>query len=184
MENKLLVLAYMGTGKTELEKHYDNVIDLDFQDYKYIYDEAVRHLPLEQRKGQPSLRTENPNYPNNFITDALKELETGKVVVSPFIEHVFKAIDSDKFKRNATNTRVILVFPTSDNFEEYVDRFRKRGNSEEFILRRRREFPSLVNLFNNAPSDKYEKITIKPGQFLSEVLIEYGINLKGVKFEK
>lgn len=178
MKDKLLVLAYMGTGKTELEHRYSNVVDLDFQDYKYIYDESVRHLPLEQRKGQPLLRTENPNYPNNFITDALKELETGKVVVSPFIEHVFKAIDSDKFKRNATNTRVILVFPTSDNFEEYVDRFRKRGNSEEFILRRRKEFVSLVDLFKNAKDDEYEKITIKPGQFLSEALIEYGVDLK------
>lgn len=178
MKNKLLVLAYMGTGKTELEIRYDNVIDLDFQDYKYIYDESIRHLPLEQRKGQNSLRTENPNYPNNFIKDALKELEAGKIVVSPFIEHVYKAIDSDNFKRNSTNTRIILVFPTEDDFEEYVERFKKRGNSEEFILRRKREFPSLVNLFNNAPSDEYEKVTIKPGQFLSEALIEYGINLR------
>ena len=46
MKSKLLVLAYMGTGKTELEKHYDNVIDLDFQDYKYIYDESIQHLQL------------------------------------------------------------------------------------------------------------------------------------------
>ena len=37
---KLLIMAYMGTGKTELENKYDNVIDFDFQDYKYIYDES------------------------------------------------------------------------------------------------------------------------------------------------
>lgn len=42
----------MGTGETELENRYDNVIDFDFQDYKYIYDESIRHLPLEQRKGR------------------------------------------------------------------------------------------------------------------------------------
>lgn len=178
MKNKLLVLAYMGTGKTELENRYDNVIDLDFQDYKYIYDESIRHLPLEKRKGQNSLRTENPDYPNNFIKDALKELETGKIIVSPFIEHVYKAIDSDIFKRNAKDTRIILVFPTEDNFEEYIERFKKRGNGEEFILRRRREFPSLVDLFNNASNDEYEKVIIKQGQFLSDVLIEYGIKLK------
>ena len=71
-----------------------------------------------------------------------------------------------------------MVFPTEDDFEEYVERFKKRGNSEEFILRRRREFPLLVNLFNNAPNDEYEKVIIKQGQFLSDVLIEYGINLK------
>ena len=79
---KLLIMAYMGTGKSELEKQYDNVVDFDFQDYKYIYDESIRHLPLEQRKGSTSLRVENPNYPKNFLTDAKHLLNEGKVVNS------------------------------------------------------------------------------------------------------
>lgn len=178
MKDKLLILAYMGTGKTELEHSYNNVIDLDFQDYKYIYDETIRHLPLEQRKGQTSLRTENPDYPNNFINAVLTELEANKIVVSPFIEHVFEAIDSDYFKRNSKDTRIILVFPMSNNFEEYVDRFRKRGNGEEFISRRRKEFNSLIELFNNASNEDYEKIIVKSNQYLSEALIEYGINIE------
>lgn len=178
MKNKLLILAYMGTGKTELEYRYDNVIDLDFQEYKYIYDETIRHLPLEKRKGQVSLRTENPEYPSNFVNAVLKELEAGKIVVSPFIEHVFKAIDSENFKSNAKSIRIILVFPMSNNFDEYVDRFKKRGNNEDFILRRKKEFTSLIELFDKASNDNYEKIIIKPKQFLSEALIEYGINLK------
>lgn len=182
-KDKFLILAYMGTGKTELERRYNNVIDLDFQDYKYVYDESIRHLPLEQRKGQTSLRTENPEYPNNFINAALKKLETGKVIVVPFIEYVFDAIDSDTFKRNAEQTRVILVFPGSDNFGEYVERFKRRGNGEEFIQRRRKEFPDLVKLFEESD---YEKILIKPKQFLSQALIEYGINLeeKEKKYER
>lgn len=178
MKNKLLILAYMGTGKTELGYRYNNVIDLDFQDYKYIYDESIKNLPLEQRKGSTSLRTENQEYPNNFINAVLTELETNKIVVSPFIEHVFKAIDSEKFKRNAKDIRIILVFPMSNNFDEYVDRFKKRGNSEEFILRRKKEFKSLIELFDKASNDDYEKIIIKQKQFLSEALIEYGINLE------
>ena len=91
---KLLIMAYMGTGKTELEKNYDNVVDFDFQDYKYIYDESIRHLPLEQRKGNVNLRTENPDYPKNFLDDATKLLNEGKIVVSPFIDHVFKAYEN------------------------------------------------------------------------------------------
>lgn len=65
----------------------------------------------------------------------------------------------------------------SNNFDEYVDRFKKKGNNDEFISRRRNEFPSLVDLFNNASNDKYEKIIIKPRQYLSEALVENGINL-------
>jgi len=172
---KLLIMAYMGTGKTELENKYDNVIDFDFQDYKYIYDESIRHLPLEQRKGLTNLRTENPSYPKNFLTDAVQLLNEGKIVVSPFIDHVFRAYDSSDIKSQIENLRIILVCPTRNNFDEYVQRFKQRGNSDEFIARREKEFSSLVDLFEQA--ENYEKIIMKPGQYLSEALEEYGINL-------
>lgn len=172
---KILIMAYMGTGKTKLENMYSNVVDFDFQDYKYIYDESIRHLPLEQRKGSVNLRTENPNYPKNFITDAVKLLNEGKLVVSPFIDHVFKAYASDEFKSKIGDVRIILVCPTRDNFDEYIDRFRQRGNSEEFINRRKKEFPDLLDLFEKA--NVKEKIIIKKGQYLSQVLEENGIHL-------
>ena len=172
---KLLIMAYMGTGKTELENRYDNVIDFDFQDYKYIYDESIRHLPLEQRKGSTNLRTENPNYPENFLTDAIKLLNEGKIVVSPFIDHVFKAYDGSNIASQVENLRTILVCPTRDNFDEYVERFKKRGNSDEFIARREKEFSSLVDLFEQVSN--YERIIMKPGQYLSEALEENGISL-------
>lgn len=79
---KLLIIAYMGTGKTWLESRYENVIDFDFQD----------------------LRTENPNYPMNFLDDAIKLLNEGKIVVSPFIDHVFKAYDSPSFKSRVNDS--------------------------------------------------------------------------------
>lgn len=172
---KLLIMAYMGTGKTELENKYDNVVDFDFQDYKYIYDESIRHLPLELRKGSTNLRTENPNYPENFLTDAIKLLNEGKIVVSPFIDHVFKAYDGSNIASQVENLRTILICPTRDNFDEYVERFKKRGNSDEFIARREKEFSSLVDLFEQA--NNYERITMKPGQYLSEALEENGISL-------
>ena len=121
------------------------------------------------------MRIENPEYPKNFINDAVMYLDFGKIVVSPFIEHVFKAYDSNEFKSKVANLRVILVCPTRNNFGEYVERFKKRGNNEEFIARREAEFSSLIDLFDNAK--ECEKIVIKPGQFLSEALIEHGIEL-------
>lgn len=173
--DKLIILAYMGTGKTELEKKYKNVIDFDFQDYKYIYDESISHLPLEQRKGNVSLRKENEDYPQNFLLDAIDLLNKNKIVVSPFIEHVYNAYNTEFFKSKINNVKIILVCPTFNNFEEYVQRFKNRGNGEEFIERRSKEFPSLIEIFNNS---SFEKIIIKPGQYLSEALIEYGLKLE------
>ncbi len=179
---KILIMAYMGTGKTELENKYENVVDFDFQDYKYIYDESIRHLPLEQRKGSTNLRTENEDYPQNFQNDAIKLLREGKIVVSPFIEHTFKAYDSEEFKERIKDVRVILVCPERDNFKEYVERFRARGNSEEFIERRKKEFKALMDIFDNTTS--YEKIVVKPGRYLSDTLIEYGVPLNPRNNEK
>lgn len=31
---KILVLAYPGSGKTELEKQYENVVDFEHQDFR------------------------------------------------------------------------------------------------------------------------------------------------------
>ena len=169
----------MGTGKTELANNYENVIDFDFQDYKYIYDESIRHLPLEQRKGNVNLRAENKNYPKNFMEDAIKLLNEGKIVISPFIEHVFNAYNDLEFKSQVKNLRVILVCPKENDFEEYIERFKQRGNGEEFIARRKKEFPDLIELFNK--SNSYEKIVMKKGQFLADALKEYGINLKPKK---
>lgn len=177
---RLLIMAYMGTGKTELENNYDNVVDFDFQDYKYIYDESIRHLPLEQRKGSTNLRMENPSYPKNFLADAVQLLNEGKIVVSPFIDHVFKAYDTSDIKYQISDLKIILVCPTKDNFDEYVERFKQRGNSEKFISRREKEFDSLVNLFEQAID--YERIVMKPGQYLSEALKENGINLNSKSF--
>lgn len=179
---KILIMAYMGTGKTELESRYGNVVDFDFQDYKYIYDESIRHLPIEQRKGSTNLRTENKKYPKNFQEDAIKLLNEGKIVVSPFIEHTFRAYDSKEFKEKIKDVRVILVCPERDNFKEYVERFKARGNSDAFIERRRKEFGTLMDIFDEASS--YEKIVVKPGRYLSDTLLEYGLPLKSINSEK
>lgn len=179
---KILIMAYMGTGKTELQNRYENVIDFDFQDYKYIYDEKVRHLPLEQRKGSTNLRVENPSYPNNFQEDAIKLLNEGKIVVSPFIEHTFKAYNSPEFKEKTKDVRIILACPERDNLEEYIKRFKNRGNSEQFIERRKREFDTLMDIF--ATAEDYEKIIVKAGCFLSDALVEYGIALTPKQNEK
>ncbi len=58
--------------------------------------------------------------------------------------------------------------PEGNNFAEYESRFIARGNSPEFIERRRVEFDSLIKLFNSAVN--YERIVIKQGEYLERVL--------------
>lgn len=83
------------------------------------------------------------------------------------------------------NVKIIIVCPERNNFSEYVERFKSRGNSEEFIKRREREFSTLVYLFEEC--EKALKIIIKKGQYLSDVLEENNIIKKKkeyIKFKK
>lgn len=172
---KILVLAYPGCGKTELEKRYQGVVDFEHQDFRYIYDESIRDLPLELRKGATDLREDNPEWPENFLTNALRELNDGKIVVSPFVRTVFDAYNNDFFRRRAENVRTILVCPKIEEFDEYVERFRKRGNSNNFIARRKSEIASIVELFEQTLD--CEKITLKNDQYLADALEKFGIEL-------
>jgi len=100
-----------------------------------------------------------------------------------FLNSNYKTIyDSDDFKEKIKDVRVILVCPERDNFEEYKERFRARGNSEKFIERRKNEFNTLMNIFDSA--NEYEKVIVKPGRYLSDTLLEYGINLNPINNEK
>ena len=56
MKQKTLVLAYPGIGKTYTAENYRNVMDFEQQHYVSIYDENIRHLPLEEIKGQARKR--------------------------------------------------------------------------------------------------------------------------------
>ena len=116
-----------------------------------------------------------PGFPKNFLDDAIKLLNNGKIVVSPFIEVVFNAFDSTYFKCKIEDVRIILVCPNKDAFNQYIELYRNRGNGEQFINRRIKEFPGMIDLFNNA--DSYEKILLKPGEFLSNALKKYGFNI-------
>ena len=50
---KILIMAYMGTGKTELEKKYNNVVDFDFRNCNTLFidiDKKVESLKDKEKK--------------------------------------------------------------------------------------------------------------------------------------
>ena len=176
---KILVLVYPGIGKTYTAENYENVIDFEQQHYIYIYDEDIRHLPLEQIKGWASKRKPNPEWPQNYIGGIREQLEQGRIVITTFIPATYKALCEDA---QYQNVRIILVVFNKDNFEELAQRFRERNNTEEFIERRRADFPIVVKIFEDAPN--VEKVVVESGEYLADALINYGIELqqgKGMK---
>ena len=176
-KEKVLVLAYPGTGKTFLADNYENVSDFEFQHYRYDYG-IYKHLPLEQIKGNTDKRTNNPEWPNNFFEALTNELEKGRIVLVPFATSLLEVLD---YLEEAKNVRVIFAIQDKNSFEQLAEKFRQRGNAEEFIERRRADFQKCHDIIEKS---KFEKVIIEPSQYLYDALVAIGIEFaigKGVK---
>jgi hypothetical protein len=79
--------------------------------------------------------------------------------------------------------RVIALIFEPDGFEELARRYRLRGDTEEFIERRRIDFPKAVELVNNAPRS-VERVVVRSGEYLADALMAHGIILRPGKSEK
>lgn len=179
MDERILILVYPGLGKTYTAEHFGNVSDFEQQHYMFIYDDDIKDLPLEQIKSDASRRKPNPDWPNNFVEAIDRELGRSEIVITTFIPKVYDAlVNNAKYE----NTRIVLVVFDEDNFNELADRFRARGNTEEFVERRRLDFPRVIEQFNDAQN--VEKIIINGGGYLSDALIAHGVNLRPGKGSK
>lgn len=177
MEQKILVLAYPGSGKTYLADNYENVSDFEFQHYRYDYGE-YKHLPLEQLKGRTEIRTNNIGWPNNFFKALDEELEKGRIVLVPFATSLLEILD---YLEKSSNVRIIFAIQDKDSFEQLAESFRSRGNSEEFIERRRNDFQKCHDIIANS---RFEKAYISKDEFLNDALSKKGVIFKkgqGVK---
>ena len=172
MEQKILVLAYPGSGKTFLANNYENVSDFEFQHYRYDYGD-YKHLPLEQLKGRTEIRTDNPGWPKNFFNALDEELQKGRIVLVPFATSLLEILD---YLEESNAVRIIFAIQEKNSFEQLAEKFRKRGNSEEFIERRRKDFQKCHDIISNS---RFEKVYIDENEFLSNVLSK-----KGIKFHE
>ncbi|MCL2755734.1 MAG: hypothetical protein FWE45_01635 [Firmicutes bacterium] len=171
MKERIIVIAYTGAGKTEMLKRYEGIYNPSSDDYRYIFD---KDLPPEQRKSNPD-RKENPEFPNNFI-DAIHSGLDDNIVLLPLTKKLFELYLNEDFKQKMKGARIIVACPRKNDFAEYKKRFEERGNIETFIENRQKEFSFIMDTFENMQD--FEKIIIKPGQFLDQALIGHGIQLK------
>lgn len=174
MSEKILVLAYPGSGKTYLSDNYKNVCDFEFQHYRYDYGD-YKHLPLEQLKGRTDIRTIKPDWPNNFFNALDIELQKGRIVLIPFASSLLEVLE---YLETTEGVRKIFAIQAKGSLESLLQNFRNRGNSEEFIERRRNDFEKCHEVIAKS---KFEKVYINENEFLSDALSRVGVEFeKGV----
>lgn len=151
-----IISAFPGIGKTTLVQTNKNYIDLESSDYKWI--DIDKNLSIEERKG--TAKTINTDFPSNYIKKINELTDMGFNVL----------ISSHKEVRDALQAQGIeytIVLPSLDMKEEMINRYINRGNRENFVNLLKTNYEKFVEDLSVDPN---EKIVLKRGQYLSDVV--------------
>lgn len=109
-----IVSAFPGCGKTTYyNANKDKSIDSDSSEFSWITDDNGN-------------KTRNPDFPKNYI-DHIKQ-NIGKV------KYIF--VSSHKEVRDALikeHIPFLLFYPSINRKQEFLDKYKKRGNTDEFV---------------------------------------------------
>jgi len=158
----IIISGFAGIGKTTLQKKYQSVIDLESSDFKWIYqDETIESLDKEKRKGI-SNRIQNPLWPLNYVKEIIQKSKEYQIVL----------ISQDLDLRNClreNGCKYYVCFPKKECKQEYIERYKNRGNNEKFISLVSDNFENWVDALMNEEN----KLIMEPGEYLEETLIRY-----------
>ena len=143
-----IIIAFSGCGKTYFCKHNLNWMDIDYYVFYAFYNDV--------------------KYSNNLNT-----------ITNWYNYNVF--LNAPIHLKASTKVDYVII-PLKTMKEEIIKRVKERdinqplesGWTNGWIMRLEREWNNLWDRFNALP---YPKIYLKPGQYISDVIDEYG-NLK------
>jgi tRNA uridine 5-carbamoylmethylation protein Kti12 len=153
----ILIAGFGAIGKTTLSKKYKNIIDLESSSFKYIIDDELKRIPIEERKGLKT-RKLNPEFPNNYYTEIVNNLEKHNIVLISMHNEIINLLEEN-------NINYYVVYPEEDMLNEIIERCKARGNKEEFLAGVKEAYYRLY------PHKCKNVIWMKKGQYLEEVLV-------------
>lgn len=114
-----IISAFPGCGKTYSFNHRKNdfagILDSDSSNFSWLFD--AQGNPTKQR---------NPNFPQNYIQHIKDNLDKVEIIFISSHKQV-----RDALKEN--DLPYVLIYPSIDQKEKWLEIFKKRGNYDEFI---------------------------------------------------
>lgn len=161
----IILSVFAGCGKTYVSNKYSNVCDLESSKYRWIYSEKSTDLSTEEKKGTKD-RVPNPEWPMNYIKALLKATHEYDVVLIAQYEEVRELLQK-------MHIPYALVFPTISSKDEYIRRYRERGNNTAFVQLISDNYEIWIqNLYISPEPDKF---VLETGEYLEDLLVGYGL---------
>lgn len=164
MNQGLIISGFAGIGKTQLQQKYENVIDLESSDFKWIYpNQDIQDMDKEQRKAIVN-RVLNPSWPLNYVKEIVNKSNKYDIVLVSQSKDI-----RDCLKEYGCN--YFVCFPKKECKQDFIQRYIARGNNAKFISRVSSNFENWID----ALMDEDNKIIMEPGEFLEDTLDRYNI---------
>ena len=117
-KNTFVISAFPGCGKSYCYNNYQDklsMLDSDSSEFSWIKDEDGNNT-----------KERNPEFPNNYMNHIKDNIGRVDIIFVSSHDIVRKAL-----KDNGINT--VIVYPNKSAKEEWIRRFKQRGNNEGFI---------------------------------------------------
>lgn len=152
-KKSIIISAFPAVGKSYLYDNQDKlnikVSDSDSSKFSWI----PNTTPKER----------NPDFPNNYIQH-IKDIK-GK--------YDLILVSSHKNVRDSlieNNLPFIIVYPSKELKEEYMKRYKQRGNDKQFIDMMDKNFESFVDEIDSITSPLVQKVKLTTPKYLSDVI--------------
>lgn len=119
MKETMIISGFPGVGKTEYFKNQE-------RNGKTCLDSDSSHFSWVKDENGSNTKERNPEFPMNYINHIKDNIGKVDIIFVSSHDVVRKALKE-------ANIRYILVYPEIGAKEEYIRRYKGRGNNESFI---------------------------------------------------
>ena len=163
-------VASPGIGKSYLADNYINFVDLDEIRLrcKYFVPENISRQELELTKGNRTFE-KRPNF-KQLLTESLQNLiHSNSILLAAPHDEIIKILLQN-------NLKYCFVYPSMECKQQIINRWKERGNTEEFIKENSDCFDKWYqqNILDTRPAVHY---ILQQNEFLLDVVKKAGVTL-------
>lgn len=137
----IIISAFPGTGKTYSHKLRPGIsLDSDSSNFSWVYENG------EKKR--------NPNFPANYIQHIKKNIGKYHYIFVSSHDIVRDALIKNKIK-------YYLLFPEINRKSEFIEKYKTRGNDQQFIQLLDKNWNSWINDMVNIDNNYVKKYELK-----------------------
>ena len=150
MNKDFVICGFSGVGKSTAGETYRNVVDLESSSFSKIYENG-------------EVVGNNPDFPSNYVDKLCSLMANHNEETHYYLLSCHEEVRKELQKRGI---KYLIVLPYSNEKNEYIKRWFKRGSSIEFITNMEAKWYRMMRTCNE---DEAPKLFLEPNEYISDL---------------